>query len=156
MTTINQLSAINSVSAGDLLAVFSTANGDARKAAMSVLLAYMQDNLEFSAPKPLSQYATPSASGFTVAIPGGGDGSEDTHLILTPIGSYAEGTIQLPPVLTCVDKQLVIVNNTKFVTTLTIDGNGAAGVIGAPTTLALQDFFTLQFDLQTTNWYRIS
>ena len=44
MTTINQLSAVDTVSAGDLVPIFSTNNGDARKAAMSVLQAFILDN----------------------------------------------------------------------------------------------------------------
>ncbi len=45
MTTINQLSSMDSVSGGDLLPVFSTSNGDARKASISLLLAYIAANL---------------------------------------------------------------------------------------------------------------
>lgn len=45
MTDINRLSAVSSVSAGDQIPVFSTANGDARRAALSVLLAYLQANM---------------------------------------------------------------------------------------------------------------
>ena len=45
MTDINRLSAVSSVSAGDQIPVFSTANGDARRAAMSALLAYLQANM---------------------------------------------------------------------------------------------------------------
>lgn len=44
MTTINQLSAVDTVSAGDLVPVFSTNNGDARKAAMSVIQSFILDN----------------------------------------------------------------------------------------------------------------
>lgn len=45
MTTINQLSAASSVVAGDLLPVFSTDNGDARKVSITVLMAYVSANL---------------------------------------------------------------------------------------------------------------
>lgn len=45
MTNINQLSAASAVSAGDHVPIFSTANGDTRRAAMSVLLAYLQANM---------------------------------------------------------------------------------------------------------------
>ena len=45
MTAINELSAVSSVSTGDQIPVFSTANGDARRAALSVLLAYLQANM---------------------------------------------------------------------------------------------------------------
>ena len=45
MTAINQLSAASSVSAGDHVPVFSTTNGDTRRASLSVLLAYLQANM---------------------------------------------------------------------------------------------------------------
>ena len=45
MTDINRLSAASSVSAGDHVPIFSTPNGDTRRAAMSVLLAYLQANM---------------------------------------------------------------------------------------------------------------
>jgi len=45
MTDINRLSAVSAVTAGDHVPIFSTANGDARRAAISVLLAYLQANM---------------------------------------------------------------------------------------------------------------
>jgi hypothetical protein len=154
--TINQLTRATKLSAGDLLAIFSTGNGDARAAAISVLQAYMQENLNFSnGGDYTSQYAAPSATGFDVQISDGGDDNTNVHLILTPMGSYASGTITLPPVAGLVDKQEVLVNCTQAVTTLTIGLNGAAGAPGAPATLAADDFFRLKYDAVTSNWYRV-
>ncbi len=155
MTTINQLSATNTVVAGDLLAVWVQSNGDTRKAALSVLLAYIQANLVFpsaGAPQYTTQYAAPSASGFSVSIT---SGSVSIHLILTPTAGYAAGTIVLPPVGVLVDKQELLVNTTQQVTTLTINGNGAVAVTGEPGTLAADDFFRLRYDLLTQTWYRV-
>ncbi len=45
MTTINQLATMSSVAAGDKLIVYSTDNGDARKASITVLMAYISANL---------------------------------------------------------------------------------------------------------------
>ena len=45
MTAINELSATSAVSAGDHVPIWSTGNGDTRRAAMSVLLAYLQANM---------------------------------------------------------------------------------------------------------------
>lgn len=153
MTTINQLSAVDSVVAGDLVPIFSTSNGDARKAAMSVLQAYMQDNLTFeSGISYTTQYSAPSATGFNIAVTDNGD---DIHLILTPVAGYAAGTITLPAVATSLDKQEVLVNCTQAVTTLTVDGNGATAVTGEPSTLAANDFFRLKYDAPTSTWYRV-
>lgn len=153
MTEINKLTAVDTVTAGDLLAVWATANGDTRKAAMSVLQAYMQANLTFSdANAYTTQYAAPSATGFSVPIT---DGSASIHLILTPVAGYATGTITLPAVLNAIDKQEVLVNCTQAVTTLTIDGNGALAVTGEPASLSADDFFRLKYDATTQTWYRV-
>ena len=39
--------------------------------------------------------------------------------------------------------------------TLTINGNGATAVTGAPTALAANAFFRLRFDRATSSWYRV-
>ena len=159
MATINQLTALDAVAAGDLLAIYSQSNGDARKAAISVLQAYMQANLTFPTFSGMgafvSQYAAPSSTGFNVTITDGDDDDENIHLILTPTAGFATGTITLPPVASVVDKQEVLVNCTQQVTTLTVNGNGATGVTGEPTSLAADDFFRLKFDSLTSTWYRV-
>lgn len=166
MPTINQLSRTTELSAGDLVPLFSTDNGDAMAAALSVLLEYMQDNLDFSNPSGTfvdytTQYAAPSATGFSVAINAGSPSvtpptnGKNVHLILTPLAGYAAGTIVLPAVAELIDKQEVLVNCTQAVTTLTINGNGATAVTGAPTTLAANAFFRLKYDAATSTWYRI-
>ena len=150
MPTINQLSATDSLSPGDLLPVYSSSNGDARKAAMSVLLSYIEQNIS----SPLSfvtQHAAPSATGFSVEV----EGSENVWLLLIPAAGYAAGTIVLPAVGGAQDGQEVVVNSTQAVTTLTVDGNGAAGVSGAPTALLATGFFRMRYDAITKTWYRI-
>lgn len=151
MTTINNLSAIDVVSAGDLVPVYSQTNGDARKAAMSVLQSYMQDNLSFGVSAYVTQYSAPSSTAFSVQIT---DSSADTHLILTPTATFADGTIVLPQSTNAVDKQSILVNCTQIVTALVVNGNGAT-VTGEPTSLAANDFFTLKYDAPTTTWYRV-
>ena len=159
MPTINQLTQATELSAGDLFPIFATNHGDARAAPLTLLQEYMQDNLEFSTNAGYAtQYASPSASGFNVAVTdGSSDGITDTnvHLILTPLAGYAAGTITLPARSGLVDKQEVLVNCTQSVTALTIALNGASGAIGAPTTLAANAFFRLKFDAVTSNWYRV-
>jgi hypothetical protein len=152
---INKLSALDSLSLGDLLAVYSQSNGDARKAAISLLLAFMQDNLTFPSAdisEFTTQRAAPSGTGFSVSITAG---SDNIHLILTPNAGYAAGTIVLPANLGAADKQEILVNTTQQVTALTIDGNGAVAVTGAPTSLGAEDFFRLKYDLGTQTWFRV-
>lgn len=159
MSTINQLTRATDVSAGDLVPIFATSDGDARAAAMSVLQEYMQDNLTFADfADYVSQYSAPSATGFSVTITdGSSDGitSSNVHLILTPLAGYAAGTIVLPAKTGLVNKQEVLVNCTQLVTALTISLNGATAAVGAPTTLAANAFFRLKYDSITSNWYRV-
>ena len=154
MPEINKLTAVDSVVGSDLLAIFANSNGDTRKAAISVLLAFMQDNLSFSESgiSYTTQYAAPSATDFSVQIT---DGSANIHLILTPVAGYADGTIVLPAVGNVVDKQEVLVNCTQAVTTLVVDGNGAVAVTGEPSGLSANDFFRLKYDITVQTWYRV-
>lgn len=154
MTTINRLSAVDTLQGGDQIPVYDQSNGDARKSSLTLLLSWIEANLTTSAsvPQYTTQRSAPSASGFNVAIT---DGSASIHLILTPTAGFAAGTITLPAKANCIDKQLVLVNCTQAVTTLTIDGNGATAVTGEPSTLAANDFFTLKYDAQTSTWYRV-
>jgi hypothetical protein len=83
MSNINQLSTINTLQGGDLIPVWSTNNGDTRKASMTTLATYMQSALTL--PGALAtQYSAPSASGFSVTVSAG-----DTWLVLTPTGTLA-------------------------------------------------------------------
>ena len=149
MTTINQLTAVNEVFAGDQVPIYSASNGDARRAAMSVIKTYMNEDIQTES--KTTQYAAPSATGFSVQIT---DGSGSIWLILTPTGGFAAGTIVLPALANCVDKQEVLVNCTQAVTTLTINGNGST-VTGAPSTLTANAFFRLRFDDVANVWYRV-
>lgn len=154
MPEINQLTAVDSVVGSDLVAIFANSNGDTRKAGMSVLLAYMQSNLSFSESgiSYATQYAAPSATDFSVQIT---DDSTNTHLILTPVAGYADGTIVLPAIGNVIDKQEVLVNCTQAVTALVVDGNGAVAVTGEPSGLSANDFFRLKYDATVQTWYRM-
>jgi hypothetical protein len=149
---INQLSRADTVTAGDLAVIFSTNNGDARAAAMSVILAYLQENLTESG-SFMTQYASPNATAFNVTIAPATSG-ENVYLLLTPTGTLAAGTITLPALASAVDGQQVLVSCTQIVTTLTVAGNGAT-VNGAPTTLAANGFFRLRFNGVNNSWYRV-
>ena len=153
-TSINELSALDSLAGSDQLAVYDASNGDARKSSLTLLKEWLEDNLSLTnAGQPNTQYASPSATAFSVAIT---DESDSIHLILAPTAGFATGTIVLPAVANAVDKQTVLVNSTQAVTTLTVDGNGAVAVTGEPAALAANDFFTLKYDALTQTWYRVA
>lgn len=154
MTTINKLTRTDIVSAGDVVPVYVQNQGDARGASMSVILEYVQSSIVFPSPDTgfVTQYAAPSATGFSIQIV---DSSNDTHLILTPTGAFAAGTIILPAVSSLIDSQQILVNTTQAVTTLSISLNGSTSIIGAPSGLGANDSFVLKFDFPTKNWYMV-
>lgn len=145
MATINQLSATDTISGGDLLPVYKQNQGDARKCSITTLMDYVNANVTTVTQN--TQYAAPAATGFSVTVNTG-----NVWLILTPVSTYAAGAIVLPTGAT--DKDTVTVNCTQIVTSLTV--SSGATVVGAPTTLAANGFFTMRFDAATSTWYRIS
>lgn len=156
MTTINKLTRTDEVGAGDLVPVYIQNQGDARAAAMSVILDYIQANITFPTDvnpgEFVTQYASPSATAFNIPVTPGAD---NIWLILTPTAGFATGTITLPPVAGVVDKQEVLVNCTQQVTALTVNGNGAIAVTGEPTSLGADGFFKLRYDFFSSSWYRV-
>ena len=149
-TTINRLSAVDSIEGGDQFPVYDNGNGDARKASASLLKEYVNQDLPSTYAVLLqSVYFAPSASGFNVFVTAG-----NSHLILTPSAGFAEGTIALPVSTTLSDKQVFLCNCTQQVNSLTINGNGAS-VEGAPSALGADSFFLLKYDAIGNTWYRV-
>lgn len=152
MPTINQLTAMDTANSADQLPCYNAGSGDARRMPLSVLLAYIQRNMNAEFEEYTTQYSAPSATGFSVTI----DSSVgNVHLILTPTGAFAAGTIVLPPFPGVADKQEVLVNCTQSVATLTLTASGATAVTGAPTSLAANGFFRLKFDELTKTYFRV-
>lgn len=152
MPQINQLTAVDTANSGDQLPVYAASCGDARRMPLSVLLAYIQRNMTDDFSDYVTEYAAPSATGFTVTIEAITD---NVHLILTPAAGYATGTIVLPPYPGVSDKQEVLVNCTQSLAALTLTASGATAVTGAPASLAANGFFRLKFDLLTKTYYRV-
>lgn len=150
MTNINRLSSVTALTNSDLFPVWTEAGGDTRKASLSTIKDFINASVT-AADDKVTQFSSPSATGFTITLADDGDSK---WLVLTPDAGYAAGTITLPAVANCVDKQEVLVNSTQAVTTLTIGANGAT-VTGAPTTMAANAFFTLRFDAVMSKWYRV-
>lgn len=140
------------IAVADSLPFLSAANGADRRTSVTQLVALIQALLTDDN-NPATQYAAPSATGFTVTVAPLATGGS-VWLLLTPLAGYAAGTITLPAQALCVDGQELIVNTTQAVTALTVSGNGST-VNGAPTTLAANAFFRLRFDGVFKAWYRI-
>ena len=149
MPTINQLTAVDTVTASDLLPIWSSTDGDARKASAATLKTYLTGGVSVN-DGLVTQAASPAATGFNVAVPVAG-----TWLILTPVAVYATGTITLPFFDDVEGGQIVQVNCSQAVTALTVNGNGAS-VIGAPTALTANSFFTMRYRADTLAWYRVA
>ncbi len=146
MATINQLSALDQLTAGDLLAVWATGNGDTRKSSIGLLTTYITNQLTLPIGIERSQYAAPSTSPFSVSIL-----FSNTWLILNPTGTLASGTIIMPTAPA--DLTLVAIVTTQTITSLTMTGGGPS-VVGAPSTLAAGQAFTMRYDAATNAWYR--
>jgi len=150
MPTINQLSGISQVSGGDLLPVYVSNNGDARKVSITQLLQYFQQ--VFAAPTVATNLYTPS-TGFNVTVPT--PVSQQQWMIIQPASTLAAGTITLPLNTGVPDGTEVIITTTQIITSFTLALNGASNAFGAPTTLAANAFFTMRFYQATNSWYRI-
>jgi hypothetical protein len=150
MPTINQLSGLSQVSAGDLLPIYVPNNGDARKVSVNQLLQYFQTT--FAAPTVATNLYTPS-TGFNVTVPT--PVSEQQWMIIQPAGTLATGTITLPLNTGVPNGTEVLITTTQIITTFTLALNGATAAFGAPTTLAANAFFRVRFYQATNSWYRI-
>jgi len=151
MPTINQLSGISQVSGGDLLPVYVSNNGDARKVSITQLLTYFQST--FAAPTVATNLYTPG-TGFNVTVPT--PVSEQQWMVIQPAGTLATGTITLPLNTGTPDGTQVLVTTTQIITSFTLALNGAAAAFGAPTTLAANALFTMRFYQATNSWYRVA
>lgn len=162
MARIEDLALLEDLSGSDRFTMYSSANGDARGATVTLLLEFLQDQLDSGGLVAAgssfdSQYSAPIA-GATVQVASSSsdaDGSENVHLILTPAGTLATLTIKLPLSTDCVDKQEVLVTCTQTVTTLSWNANGATDIVGEPTSFTAGGFVRLKFDSILTTWYRI-
>jgi hypothetical protein len=151
MPTINQLAGLSQVSGGDLLPVYASNNGDARKVSITQLLQYFQQT--FAAPTMATNIFTPG-TGFNVAVPT--PISQQQWMLIQPAGTLAAGTVTLPLNTQTPDGTEVLVTTTQQITAFTIAANGAAHLYGAPTTLAAQGNFRVRFVRATNSWYRIA
>ena len=149
MPTINQLTATDTVTASDLIPIWSSTDGDARKASANTLKTYLTGGVSIN-DGLITQTASPAATGFNVSVPTAG-----TWLIITPVAAYATGTITLPFYDDVEGGQIVLVNCSQAVTALTVNGNGAT-VINPPPALAANSRFTMRYEADSSVWYRVA
>lgn len=136
----------------DAVVLFSNFLGCDASTTLANLVAWLQGQLTGTG-STITQYFAPNATGWSLLVAPPVNG-ENVFLLVTPVAGYAAGTITLPVQSTCIDGQSVIVSCTQAVTTLTVAGNGATAVNGAPTTLAANAFFRLRYDGPSKSWFR--
>jgi hypothetical protein len=150
MPTINQLSQLNQLSGSDQLPVYSASNGDARKASLSTLLAYIE--AQFVSPDYVTQYASPNVNGFVVNV---ASTTQSTWLLLTPTSAFATGTIVLPAAAQIPDGLELLVYSSQDITSLAVSLNGATAVNNAPGALYAGATFALRFDKLSNAWWTV-
>lgn len=151
MSTIGRLTRVDTLSAGDVVPVYVQSQGDARGAAMSVIAEFVLSTIEVSGTDFVTQYALPAANGFSIQV---NDTSENTHLVISPTGPFATGTIVLPAFSKLIEGQQLMVTITQALSSLTIS-SGIASVIGAPAGLIANQTFIIKFDSASSAWYTI-
>jgi len=151
MPTINQLSGISQVSGGDLLPVYVSNNGDARKVSITQLLNYFQT--VFASPTVSTNLYTPG-TGFNITVPT--PVSEQQWMLIQPASTLASGTVTLPLNTGVPDGTQVLITTTQEITAFTLALNGAAAGFAFPPTLEAGAGFTVRYYQATNSWYNIS
>lgn len=149
MPTINQLPTITTLSGGDQLPVYATSNGDARKASITTLVDYFQQT--FADPNYSVIINAPTNSGFNIALAAS---AQSIWLIINPTGTFAAGSVTLPPVADCFDGQEILIISTQTISAFTTNGNGGT-LVGVPASLGAGSSFTIRFNLLQQTWYTI-
>lgn len=150
MPTINQLSSVDTLSVGDQFPVYSAANGDARKASGTALLAFIKAN--FASPDYTTVLVAPTVSGFVQPI---GNTGDNVWLIINAATDLAAGTVQLPPASSAIDGQQVLVVTQNALASVTVTSAGAS-VVGFPTSLGDNAFFAMRYSADMTTWYCVA
>lgn len=153
MPTIDNLASTTVLEDTDTIPLYSVSERDTRKVTLPILADYVQTAIE-GEPDETIYALTVSGSTFTVTVlPTVAGGSVWAQL--SPSSAATAATIILPGVADRVLGQEVRVTCTQSVAALAINGNGAT-VLGGPTTLAANGFFTLSYDNISNIWYRVA
>lgn len=148
--TINQLASVDTLAVGDQFPVYSSANGDARKASGTALLAFIEAN--FASPDYTTVLVAPTVSGFVQPI---GNTGDNVWLIINAATDFAAGTVQLPPATSAIDGQQVLVVSQNALASVSVTSAGA-DVQGFPTSLGDYGFFAMRYSADMLAWYCVA
>ena len=151
---INQLPTADQVYSSDLVPIYSSCNGYAKKTSFNTiwntyLLPLIQALLPVSS-SFITQLYTLSADSTIVINNNNSPSSNATLLIIT--SSAINLTIVFPPVASCVDGQIVQASINYGLTSQVLNGNGAAL---SQTAIASDKRWKFQFDALTNTWWRL-
>ena len=73
---------------------------------------------------------------------------------LTPAGTIATLTVNLPVSTNLIDLQEILISSSQTVTALTLGGNGST-INSAATTIAAGSFLRYKYSSTNTTWYRV-
>jgi hypothetical protein len=155
MTTINRLSTAETVATNDLIALFSTQNGDARKASISALanaiIPLIPAPVTPAVPIERKILEIPTVNNFTINLP---TTTDNIWLKLdNTLPGVFSGTINVPPVPGAIDGQVVNISTKTALDNVTIlaPGSNAPNV---PSNFIFYQFLTLRYDALNNFWYR--
>lgn len=148
MTRLNELTSATALSGGDKFPVFSQAEGETLASSLSLLLAFLQDSLNFSGPVETLRNFTP-ATGATVAVNIGDQ--RDLWIALAPAGTLAALTIDITGAPQSM--QEIAVSSSAAVTALTVTADQP--VQGDPASMVANGFFRLKYDGVNSIWRRV-
>lgn len=149
MTTIPNLNSVDTVNGSDLIPIYSQQNGNARKFSLANLAAFVLSSLSTEI-NEITQYASSNFIQFN-------DGANDITAYITPANAAALYTLLPPSLLKTVDRQKIkvvcLINSIATLSKSTL--SGTINYSGLPTSMAVNDYFTMQFDIVTKTWYRV-
>ena len=151
-TRIIDLNEATAIAASDQVPLYSQSQG-IRRVSITTLMDVILANVEPALNMEIDT-VSPSASPATITVTPTVDGGS-VWTVLTPTGTIAVVTINLPPSGEAVDGQECLFNSTQALTTLTVAATGLS-VVGAPTTLAANGAFRMKFSAVNNTWYKVS
>jgi hypothetical protein len=143
-------STLSPITGAELIPTYSQYGSTPLWTTITALMAYFRTT--FTSPEFVTTITTPG-DGFSLSLP---LNSNKQWALLIPTGTLATGTIVLPSATYLIDGQEILITSTLAVTSLTINGNGATAVYGAPTSFSAGDSVKLRYNLLTTSWYKIA
>lgn len=147
---IRDLSIQDTFGASDLVPVNSGSNRDDRSVTGQAILDYVVANNPV-AQVMVTQYSSPTATGFTATIEQVNGVSVPVWMRATPTGAFAAGTLVLPPDGVAVDGQEILFTTSQAITTLTLIAVGS-NLTYSFYTLGANGFFRHRYDAPSNTW----